>query len=135
LNGADRGDDSFYILFHELGRRANDSEEIVDFTSSSAETDFMRQPFYERATDLLSADVGDELVALDADAGHCYGFNGVAATVWRQLEQPRSFDELKQGLLADYEVGEEQCATELQELLDDLIGKGLLRRTSGGDAR
>ena len=95
----------------------------------------MNQTYYERTTDLLSADVGDELVALDADAGHCYGFNSVAATVWRQLEQPRSFDELKQDLLADFEVGEQQCAAELQELLDNLIGRGLLRRTSGRDAR
>ena len=95
----------------------------------------MVQPLYERTVDLLSADVGDELVALDADAGHCYGFNGVAASVWRRLEQPRSFEDLRQALLEEFDVSEQQCTAELQELLDDLVDKGLLRRTSGRDAR
>jgi hypothetical protein len=95
----------------------------------------MVQPIYERTVDLLSADIGDELVALDADAGHCYGFNSVAASVWRLLDEPRSFDDLKQALLDEFEVSEEQCTSDLHELLDDLVGKGLLRRTSGLDAR
>jgi hypothetical protein len=95
----------------------------------------MDQPLYERTVDLLAADVGDELVALDADAGHCYGFNSVAASVWRQLEQPRSFEDLKRSLINEFEVSEDQCASDLNELLDDLVGKGLLRRTSGRDAR
>ena len=95
----------------------------------------MNQPLYTRATDLLAADVGDELVALDVDAGHCYGFSSVAASVWRRLEQPCSFEELKQGLLDEFEVSEDECASDLKALLDDLVGKGLLRRTSGQDAR
>jgi len=95
----------------------------------------MSPSYYERSRDLLSADVGDELVALDADAGHCYGFNSAAASVWRQLEQPRSFDELKSGLLDEFDVTEEQCASDLNELLDDLVAKGLVRRTSGRDMR
>jgi len=95
----------------------------------------MDQPLYERTVDLLAADVGDELVALDANAGHCYGFNSVAASVWRQLEQPRSFEDLKRSLINEFEVSEDQCASDLNELLDDLVGKGLLRRTSGRDAR
>jgi len=95
----------------------------------------MVQSLYERTVDLLSADVGDELVALDVDAGHCYGFNSVASSVWRQLEQPKSFDDLKRSLLSEFEVSEDQCTTDLQELLDDLVDKGLLRRTSGRDAR
>lgn len=82
---------------------------------------------YTRATDLLEAEVGDELVALDAHAGHCFGFNEVATAVWRELEQPRSFDQLKQSLLDRYDVGAEQCAMELQALLDDLAERRLVR--------
>ena len=95
----------------------------------------MVQSLYQRTVDLLSADVGDEIVALDAHAGHCYGFNSVAASVWRQLEQPRSFDEIKRSLLDEFEVSEEECTADLERLLADLVDKGLLRRTSGQDAR
>jgi hypothetical protein len=35
-------------------------------------------PVYRRALTLMEADIGDELVALDATAGNCFGFNQVA---------------------------------------------------------
>ena len=78
----------------------------------------------------MEAELGDELVALDADAGQCFGFNSVAASVWRVLEQPRTFDELRDSLLLEYEVGFEQCSTELHGLLTDMIGRGLVKETA-----
>ena len=95
----------------------------------------MAEPLYQRATTLLEAELGEELVALDADAGVCFGFNEVAATVWRRLEQPRSFEELRQALLAEYEVTSEQCTEELDALLNDLIAKGLICRTGDDGAQ
>ena len=86
----------------------------------------MSEPTYQRAIDLLEAELGDELVALSVDDGNCFGFNSVAASVWRALEAPRSFAELQQRLLTEYDVSPEQCASELQELLDDLIEKKLV---------
>lgn len=91
----------------------------------------MSEERYERAAELLEAELGDELVALEPQQGSCFGFNNVAAVVWRQLEQPKSFDELKLLLLAEYDVGAEQCRLELMELINDLVGKGLVRRRTG----
>lgn len=87
----------------------------------------MTKPRYERSVDLLEAELGDELVALSVEDGNCFGFNAVAASVWRALEQPRSFDELKAKLLSEYEVSPDQCASELEELLGDLVEKKLVR--------
>jgi len=81
---------------------------------------------YKRAVDLMEAELGDELVALDPNAGECFGFNSVATSVWRQLQEPRTFDELRDGLLREYEVDRQRCARELQELLDDLSARGLI---------
>lgn len=81
---------------------------------------------YHRAVDLMEADLGDELVALDPNAGNCFGFNEVAAWVWRRLEDPATFDQLRDGLLQDFEVGEAQGSAELQQLLDDLVDRGLV---------
>ena len=33
----------------------------------------------------MEAELGEELVALDPQAGNCFGFNEVAAWVWRRL--------------------------------------------------
>lgn len=86
----------------------------------------MRECIYRRTAELMEAEVGDELVALDAEAGVCFGFNEVATTVWRALRQPRSFDELREALLEQYDVGDQQCALELGELLEDMAARKLI---------
>ena len=91
----------------------------------------MNEPLYERSTQLLEADLGDELVALDAEGGHCFGFNSVATYIWRQLDSPKTLTELSETLVAEYDVSTEQCTQELQELLDSLIEKRLIRLRAG----
>ena len=86
----------------------------------------MANPVYKRAAQLMEAELGDELVALDASAGKCFGFNAVATSVWHRLASPASFEQLKDGLLDEYDVSEGQCTNELRELLDQLVAKGLV---------
>jgi hypothetical protein len=81
---------------------------------------------YKRAIELMEAELGDELVALDPKAGECFGFNSVATSVWRNLEQPRSFEQLRDALLDEYEVEPERCSDELEALLQDLTARGLV---------
>lgn len=90
----------------------------------------MTQWKYRRSADLMEADIGDEIVALDAEKGICFGFNDVAANVWRTLDQQRSFDELRDQLLHQYDVDVEQCSDELRELLDGMIEKGLIEQVA-----
>jgi hypothetical protein len=86
-------------------------------------------PVYRRAADLMEADLGEELVALDPKGGECFGFNPVATAVWRSLEQPKSFEQLRDELLGEYDVGAEQCSAELRGLLDDMRDKGLVEQS------
>ena len=81
---------------------------------------------YERATSLMEAELGDELVGLQPEAGLCYGFNNVAKRVWQLLEQPQSFEAVKSVLLDEYDIGPDQCGAELRELLADFIAKRLI---------
>ena len=87
----------------------------------------MDDAIYERAMDLLEADLQGEMVALDPNGGQCFGFNEVATSVWRLLESPRSLAELTVALGEEYEIDEQRCRAELAELLDDLCGRGLIR--------
>ena len=84
---------------------------------------------YERAKQLMEAELGDEIVALEPDAGLCFGFNPVAASVWRLLDQPRTVDQLQAALLDEYDVEPERCAADLQLLLADLTERKLIRIT------
>ena len=83
---------------------------------------------YKRAVQLMEAELGDELVALEPDVGRCFGFNNVAASVWRLLEQPKTLEQLRDALIEEYEVDLEQCSRELSELLADMSVKGLVTK-------
>ena len=87
---------------------------------------------YERSTELLEAEIGSELVALEPNAGKCFGFNEVAASVWRNLQTPKTLGELRDSLLKEYEVEPERCVRELEELLASMSDKGLIRRCTSG---
>lgn len=86
----------------------------------------MTNQIYRRSVQLLEAEIDDELVALEPSQGACFGFNPVAKEVWRKLEQPRSFEELRTELLAEYEVGEQQCTDELRALLQQMTAAKLI---------
>ena len=76
----------------------------------------------------MEAELGDELVALDAARGQCFGFNSVAATVWQFLDQPRSASEIEVELTRLYDVEEAQCRQEVADLLVELQARGLINR-------
>jgi hypothetical protein len=82
---------------------------------------------YARAKEMLEAELGDELVALDVASGHCFGFNQVAADIWRLLAQPQDFDTLCRELTDRYEVGRGECEEELRTCLSNLETQGLVR--------
>lgn len=90
----------------------------------------MSGPIYKRSADLMEADLGEEIVALHLDQGTCFGFNEVAAWIWRRLEQPASFDQLRDELLDLYDVSSDQCTQELRTVLDDLVEKKLVATSS-----
>jgi hypothetical protein len=99
------------------------AEEQTDWRKDQRQ---MTEPVYRRVAQLMEAKLGDELVALDPNAGECFGFNSVATSVWRELQEPKSFDQLRDTLLDEYEVEPAQCEQELRELLNDLSAKGLV---------
>jgi hypothetical protein len=85
---------------------------------------------YRRATELMEAEIGDELVALQPELGLCFGFNDVATEVWKQLQTPKSFEDIKVHLLAGYDVDDRQCSSDLDELLAQMIERGLIAADS-----
>ena len=84
---------------------------------------------YVRVKHLLEAELDDGLVALDVEGGDCFGFNAVAAEIWRLLETPRDFDTLRRALMDQYDVDEEQCAADLRSCLAELEAGRLVRST------
>lgn len=93
----------------------------------------MTDPLYARAAPLLEAEIDEEIVGLDREQGEVFGFNAVASTVWRLLEQPRTARDLCVRLVESYDVPGDQCAAEVAELLDQMIEMRLVERIPAPD--
>jgi len=87
-------------------------------------------PRYRRSADVLSAEVGDDVVALQAVRGFAYGMEGVTAAVWQQLEAPVSLDQIVTALGDEYEVEAEQCRGEVVDLIHQFVGEGLVEEVA-----
>jgi coenzyme PQQ synthesis protein D (PqqD) len=80
-----------------------------------------------------SCRLGDEAVVLDLKQGRYFGMNDVAARVLELLDRPRSLAELKETLVAEYEVDPVRLEADLFALAARLVELGLIE-IDGGDA-
>lgn len=82
-----------------------------------------------RQPGMIEADAAGELVGLHVEQGTCYGFNATATRVWQLLEHPRTIDALVADLVAEHDVDELDCRTDLHALLQSLESEQLVSLT------
>lgn len=74
----------------------------------------------------VSTELGGEAVVLGVDAGQYFGLNEVAARVWVLVQQPIAVSAIRDTILAEYDVTQQECESDVLELLTDLANKGLI---------
>ncbi len=79
-----------------------------------------------RLKEILSAEVGNEVVLMSTEKGVYYGLNPVGAWVWSLLGEPVPVHELCEKIVEEFEVTLEQCQEEVLELLKELQEQGLI---------
>lgn len=84
------------------------------------------------AKHLASATAPDEgeTVIVDPVSGRYYGLNDYAVRVWTLIQQPRSVGELRDALLAEYEVAPDELLEDMTALILELAAAGLVEVTS-----
>ena len=78
--------------------------------------------------DQVSCELEGEAVILGLGNGVYYGLNPVGAFAWKLLEEPRTVAELRDAIVAEYEVDAPRAEADLLRLLDDLSASGLVER-------
>ncbi len=78
------------------------------------------------ARDQVSAQLDGEAVVLSLADGVYYGLNPVGATVWTLLEQPRTVAELRDAVVAEYDVDAATAQADLLQLLGEMAARGLV---------
>jgi Coenzyme PQQ synthesis protein D (PqqD) len=79
------------------------------------------------APDQVSCPLGEESAILNLKNSVYYGLDPVGARIWNLLQQPRSVGELRDALLAEYEVDADRCERDLLDLLEKMRGEGLIQ--------
>lgn len=80
----------------------------------------------------ISCDLQGESVILHLREGVYYGLNEVAAHVWKLIQVPRTIEEIRESLLAEYgDVSAEACTRDLQNLIGQLREWKLLELQNG----
>ncbi|WP_341526360.1 lasso peptide biosynthesis PqqD family chaperone [Nostoc sp. UHCC 0302] len=74
----------------------------------------------------IFSELQGEAVILDINSGVYYGLNQVGASIWNLIQDPKTVKEIKDALLAEYEVDPQACETDILVLLEDLATKGLI---------
>ena len=86
----------------------------------------MTTPLYRRATNAVAADLGEGKLALMGLAkGRYYALNPVGRVIWDCLETPRSREEIRQHVLAQFTVDAATCERDMEKFLTDLLQEGL----------
>ena len=91
------------------------------------ETADLHNLIIEVANDLVSRNLGDEVVILSIKSGEYLGLDEVGATIWSLIKKSSSIFDIREAVLTKYEVTVEQCERDLLTLLQKLSAKGLVK--------
>lgn len=78
------------------------------------------------STEQIWSDLVGEAVILDLKSGVYYGLDSVGAQIWKLLQESKTVSEIRDLLLAEYDVVTDRCETDLLLFLSDLRAKGLI---------
>ena len=85
-----------------------------------------RQSIIILSNDQVSCDLAGERAILNLADGVYYGLDPIGARIWNLLAEPRSVHDLCGAVMAEYDVGEEECERDVMALLEELRSKGLI---------
>ena len=80
----------------------------------------------QRNENLLSNNLGEDIVMMDIEKGSYYGLEEVAARIWELTENPASISSICQTLTAEYDVSQEQCSEEVMKFVKDLLNQEII---------
>lgn len=74
----------------------------------------------------VACTVAGEAVILHLDNGVYYGLNEVGTRIWQLAQEPRTVARIVDIVSEEFEVGRDECARDVEDLLDALVARGLV---------
>lgn len=80
--------------------------------------------------DVLFQELQDEAVLLNLKSGVYFGLDPVGTRIWQLLTERELLSEVAPAIVAEFDVAEDRCASDLLALVADLEQQGLVTVTS-----
>ena len=77
--------------------------------------------------DVVVAPIGEELALLDFRSNAYFTLNEVGSTIWSALSEPRTVDEVAKIVAGHFEITQDLCRPDVDEMIDTLRSNGLVR--------
>ena len=78
------------------------------------------------ADDVVFEILDDETVVLNLTSGEYHSLNGTGTRAWQLIEEHGDLERVRDAMAAEFQVAPEQLAADLDRLVEDLLGRGLL---------
>ena len=83
------------------------------------------------AEEQVSCDIGGESAILNLSNGVYYGLDPLGARIWELIREPKTVYEVRDVIVAEYDVEPEVCERDLLALLEQLSDEGLIQVRNG----
>ncbi len=77
--------------------------------------------------DVISQEVSGETVLLDLESENYFGLDEVGTRIWQLIKETNDLEAIFNTLLAEYDVSEERLQGDLDALLGEIAGLGLVK--------
>ena len=84
---------------------------------------------YRLAEGVLSVELEEENILLSVGSGKYFGVRGAMRHLLEGLRDGLSFDQMVARTRERYDVSREDAARDLRDMLDKLVGAGIIERT------
>ena len=74
---------------------------------------------------IYAREIDDEIVLLDTEGGYYFGLDPVGTRMWQLIQEHGKLRLVYENILAEYEVTPEQLETDLLDLANRFVEKGL----------
>lgn len=78
------------------------------------------------AADVIATAIPGETVILDPTGDKYFSLDGVGPRVWELLQASTTMEDVVVRLIDEYDVDPDVCERDVRQLLDDLVGRGLV---------
>jgi len=92
----------------------------------------MPEKIYRKNDDVVTRKIAGDLFLIPirgriADMQSIFALNPVGEYIWQEIENRKGLDEIRNGMIARFDVEEERADSDAREFINELVEAGLIR--------